>query len=87
MKIRTDPHAVYFDKKQVVDAIMHEAKILDLQIGAVEDFAKQVAGQVEAWAKKRSAITKKDLDLRIAKELKKYHADLAYVFKNRGKII
>lgn len=87
MKIRTDLNAVYFNKKQVVDAILHEAKILDLQIGAVEDFAKQVAKQVETWAKKRSAITKKDLDLRIAKELKKYHSDLAYVFKNRGKII
>ena len=37
--------------------------------------------------KNRSIITEKDLNRVILKELKKYHADLAYVYENRDKII
>ena len=37
--------------------------------------------------KNKSIITEKDLERAITKELKKYHADLAYVYQNRDTII
>ena len=87
MEIRTDRNAVYFSREKVIESIMQEAKILNLHPGAVELYADKVADQVERWAKRRSAITQQDLDRRIAKSLEIYNADLAYVYKNRGKII
>lgn len=87
MQVRTNLGAVYLDRQKIIDSIMKEAKVLSLHPGAVQLFADKVADNVEKWAAKRSAITEKDLDLRIAKELEQYHSDLAYIFKNRGKII
>ncbi len=67
--------------------ILREAKILNISEPVAKTVAERVAGQLEKWTEKRAAVTEEDLNRQIAKELKKYNTDLAYVYQNRGKII
>lgn len=76
-----------FDKKALEKDICHEAKLLEIPAGAAEELAHKVAGDLEKWMKNRKDLTKADLDKRIVAELHKYHADLSFVYQNRGKII
>lgn len=78
---------IKFSAKKLKSEILQEAKVLNLHSGAAEMMADKVVIAVEKWAKKRAAITQEDLDQIVAREIEKYHADLAYVYKNRGKII
>lgn len=76
-----------FSEKKLAMEIRQEAQVLNLHMGAVEAIIDKVVARVGAWARGRSAITKEDLERVTARELKKYNADLAYLYKNRGKII
>ncbi len=76
-----------FSEKKIATDIRQEAQVLNLHMGAVEAIIDKVTARVGAWARERSAITKEDLERVTARELKKYNADLAYLYKNRGKII
>ena len=76
-----------FSKKKLREDILREARVLGLHSGAAEMMTDKVVEAIEKWAKKRTALTQGDLDRATAKEIKKYHADLAYVYENRGKII
>lgn len=78
---------ITFSKKHLVEDIKKEGKILNLHMGSVEVIADKVAEQVEKWLKNRPVITKESLDKKVAKELEKYNSDLAYIYKNRGRII
>lgn len=78
---------VKFSRKKLTGEILTEAKVLGIHPGAAKVIADKVVDKVEIWAKQRTMITKTDLDRAVAKEIKKYHADLAYVYQNRGKII
>ena len=84
---KTQPKVIKFSRKKLAKEIMQEARVLEIHSGAAEILAETVATSVEAWAKKRTMITQADLDRAVARELKKYNADLAYVYQNRGKII
>ena len=75
------------DKKEIKEDILREAKVLGIRPGAAETVAEKVATNVAKWAEKRSGVTEKDLERKIAENLKKYNADLAEMFKIRGKII
>ena len=55
--------------------------------GAAETFIAHTMKAVKKSLKNRSIITENDLHRTILKELKKYNADLAYVYENRDKII
>lgn len=74
-------------KKKIHEDIKREAKILGLHPGTAEIIADNVVDKVIAWSKKRSMITEDDLNQRLSKEIKKYNADLAYLFESKGKII
>lgn len=76
-----------FSKELVVKDIMLEAKILGISVGAAEVFAEKVAIKVSTWAKQRESVTEDDINMQIAKEINRYNKDLAFVYKNRGKII
>ncbi len=76
-----------FSKKQVVKDIMLEAKVLGISAGAGEKYAEKVAGKIAKWAERREEVTQADIDAQIAKEVSRYSKDLAFVYKNRGKII
>ena len=76
-----------FSKAVVVRDIMFEAKVLGISVGAAEKFADKVSDKVTKWAEQRQSITEDDINMQIAKEVNKYSKDLAFVYKNRGKII
>ena len=76
-----------FSKKFIVKDIMLEAKVLGIPVGTAEKFAEKVAEKLVKWAERREIITEDDVNMEIAKEINRYSKDLAFVYKNRGKII
>ena len=76
-----------FSKKQVMKDIMLEAKVLGISSGAGEKYAEKVADKIAKWAERREEVTQADIDAQIVKEVSRYSKDLAFVYKNRGKII
>ena len=69
-----------FDSKTLAKNLKIDAKAVGIPSGAAEIFT-------EKSLKSKKIITEKDLERAIAKELKKYNADFAYVYENRDKII
>ena len=84
---RADKKRARFSKKKLITEIMFEAKVLNRHFGSAEIIAEKVADEVEAWAKKRTFITEDDITRVASEKLEKYDKDLAYIYKNRGKII
>ena len=76
-----------FSKDSLEKDILKEAKIIKLPSGEAKGFSGKVAEKVAKWAEKRGEITENDINLKVADELKKYSKDLAFIYKNRGKII
>ena len=56
-------------------------------MGVAEIFVGKICLKVAERLTKRAAVTTDDLNRFIAEEAEKYNKDLAYVYKNRGKII
>ena len=74
-------------EKSLKKALKIHARALDIPEGSAEIFInKSVAAAKKALAKHKF-ITDQDITRVVAKELKKYHADLAYVYANYDKII
>lgn len=63
------------------------ARAIGIPEGAAESFIDFTIKSVQKSLKKNTIITKSDLIRLVSKELKKYNADLAYVYRNCGKII
>jgi hypothetical protein len=61
--------------------------VLGIHPGTAEIIADKVTEKVILWSKKRSMITEDDLNQKLAKEIKKFNEDLAYLFESKGKII
>ena len=76
-----------FSRKSIIKDIRTEAKVIKISAGSAEKYAEKVADSVEKWAERREGVTQDDLNRIIAKELAKYNKDLAFIYKNRGKII
>ncbi len=76
-----------FDEKLIAKTIKTDAKALGLPSGSTDVFIKKTLESVKKSLKNKTIITEGDLNRLIVRELKKYHADLAYVYKNRDKII
>ena len=64
-----------------------DARALGIPTGSATIFIDRTLDSAIKTLKRKSIITENDLKRAIAKELKKYHADLAYVYQNRDKII
>lgn len=75
------------DIKQLTKDLEIDAKAIGIPPGAAESFIKNTVKNVDKALGKRKIITSKDLDRIVSKELAKYNADLAYVYKNRDTII
>ena len=67
--------------------IMREGRVLNRHTGAMEIGADKVCKEIEKWAKGREEITQKDLDKATAARIRKYDADVAYLYRMRGKWI
>ncbi len=76
-----------FDEKAIKKLLKIDARALNIPSGAAEIFIDETLKAVKKSLKSKQLITKKDLDRAIVRELKKYHPDFAYVYKNRDKII
>lgn len=63
------------------------SKALGIPSGSADVFIKKSITAAEKSLKNRKIITKQDQIRAIAKELKKYHKDLAYIYENYDKII
>ena len=74
-------------KKKIHEDIKREAKVLGIHSGTAEIIADKVTEKVISWSKKRAMITEEDLNNKLAKEIKKYNEDLAYLFESKDKII
>lgn len=63
------------------------AHALSIPTGAADDFINATLKSVQKSLAHKTTITSADLTRAVAKELKKYNTDLAYVYKNRDTII
>ena len=86
-KARADKKKVKFSRKKLIDDIMFEARVLGRHTGSAKIVAEKVADEVEQWAERREFITADDIRRAASVRLKKYDEDLAYIYKNYGKII
>ncbi len=78
-----DPNII----KKTTSILKIHAKALGIAPGASNIFIKKSLTAAEKSLKKRQIITEPDFARAVAKELKKYHPDLAYVYENYDKII
>ena len=76
-----------FNEAEIKKDLKIDAHALGIPIGAAEIFINRTLKDAKKTLKNKSIITEKDLERAITKELKKYHADLAYVYQNRDTII
>ena len=76
-----------FDETEIIKNLKIDARAVGIPEGAAESFIERTLKDAKKSLKNRSVITEKDLSRVILKELKKYNADLAYVYENRDKII
>lgn len=79
--------AVAFSEEKLKLEILAEAKALKIATSTAELIAEKVVKDVAKWVAKRVTVTADDINRRVALEMAKYNADLAYVYQNRGKII
>ena len=76
-----------FNENSLRKELKIDARALGIPAGAAESFINETIKSTLKTLKEKSIITNNDLKRIVYKELKKYHADLAYVYKNRDKII
>lgn len=76
-----------YDSKATTKELKINAKAVGIPAGAAEVFTSQTIAAVEKSLKNKRIITEADLNRLIAKEVRKYNQDLAYVYKIRDKII
>jgi len=81
------PKSTKFNAKSLQKSLKIDARAIGIPVGAAEVFITRTIDSVQKQLKSKGLITDKDLERLITKELKKYNADLAYVYKNRDKII
>lgn len=74
-------------EKELRKELKIHARALGIPVGAAESFIDETIKSVKSSLKKKTMITKSDLERLVTKELKKYNADFAYVYQNRDKII
>lgn len=85
MKYTKKPRKDPFD--EAAKHLKLHAKGLGIPSGAADDFIKRSVSAARKTLAGKSLITDADLTRAIAKELKKYDRDLAYVYENYAIII
>lgn len=84
---KTSKSSVTFDTKTLTKELKIDARALGIPAGAAEVFIQKSLKAAKKSLSNKSSITHQDLTRVVAQELKKYHADLAYVYQNRDTII
>lgn len=78
---------VEFVPEKLRDYLLKEARVLGIPAGTAEVIAEKVTQKAEKWLELHKDPRCGELEQQILVELKKYSADLAYAYQNRGKII
>lgn len=76
-----------FDQTKLKHELMIDAHAIGIPSGAAEDFIERSLEAAKTSLSNKTIITSQDLKRAIAKELQKYHPDLAYVYQNRDTIV
>lgn len=76
-----------YNEAEIRRVLKIDAKAIGIPSGAAEVFIERTLKAAKQTLKHKKIITENDLERAIAKELKKYNADFAYVYENRDKII
>ena len=76
-----------FDEKAIARDLKIDARAVGIPSGAADEFIKCVMKEVERAFHKKPDMTNREFNQMLAKELRKYNPDLAYVYRNRDKII
>lgn len=76
-----------FNEKAIRKNLKIDARALGIPSGTAEIYIEHVLKNLQKTLKTKKIITENDLNRYLVKELKKYHADLAYVYEIRDKII
>ena len=79
--------AYVFSHSGLVKDILKNARAAGVPLGSAEIFATRTADHVQQWIKGRAKVTEADLNRVIAKKLSSFSSDLAFFYKNNGKII
>lgn len=87
MSKKSSQKPIVFNEKELQQDLVHSAKALGISAAVAETISLKIAKKVAERLSKRAAVTMDDLNRFIATEAEKYNKDLAYVYKNRGKII
>ncbi len=74
-------------QKQLSKELKIHARAVGLPSGTAESFIDATIDAIQKSLKGKTVITNTDLTRLVAKELKKYNQDLAYVYQNHDKII
>lgn len=74
-------------EKALTKTIKTDARALGLPSGSTEIFIDRVLKEVKKFLKTHPHPSESELKRLVVKELKKYHADLAYVYQNRDTIV
>ena len=76
-----------FTPDELVADLKSESRSLGLPEKSVDSIIARVLKAVLTWLETRDIITKSDLERVVSCELDKYSPDLAFVYRNRNKII
>ena len=76
-----------FNKQSLAKELTIDANAIGIPSGAAKVFIDRTISTATKSLSNKSIVTETDVKIAIAKELKKYHPDLAYVYLNRDTII
>ncbi|MBR3204345.1 hypothetical protein IKF81_01530 [Candidatus Saccharibacteria bacterium] len=76
-----------FSPEELVEELKQDSKSLGLPEHSTSAIIKRVLESVLIWLENRDIITKSDLERVVSCELDKYSSDLAFLYRNRNKII
>lgn len=76
-----------FSTTTITRELKFHAKALGIPPGAADVFIEKSVTAATQRLSRKKLITESDLTRALVRELQKYHADLAYVYENRDKII
>ena len=76
-----------FSPEELVRELTAESRALGLPENSVPPIVERVLKAVVQWLEGREIITRGDLERVVSGELDKYSPDLAFVYRNRDKII
>ncbi|MBR5647589.1 hypothetical protein IKW73_01425 [Candidatus Saccharibacteria bacterium] len=74
-------------EKNIARELKIDLKGIGVPEGAAVSFVDNIIADTKKALKGKNVVTEKDLTRIVAREAKKYNPDLAYVYKNRDKII